>query len=311
MSITAAKKRKMTRKERHYMWLGLAFASPWIIGFLVFTVYPFFGSLYFSLTEYDLFNSPKWIGMQNYVKIFQNNHFYISLINTLYMAGISMPIGLISSLLIALLLNFKVRGISFYRTVYYLPAVIPIVANAILWAWMLNPDFGLINMILRELHMPDPAWLLDPRFTKPSLILMGIWGSGAGSLIFLAALQGIPQQFYEAASIDGASRWHRFRHITLPGLSPVIFFQIIMGLISAFQIFTESYILAGGKTADANLGGPEQSLLFYAVNLYQEAFVYIKMGYASALAWILFVIVVILTAAILKSSARWVYYGGE
>ncbi|GIP34513.1 carbohydrate ABC transporter permease [Paenibacillus sp. J2TS4] len=301
--------RRSTRKERRIFWTGLAFALPWIIGFLAFTVYPFFGSLYFSFTSYDLFNPPQWVGVGNYKEILQDSSFYKSLRNTFYMAFIAMPIGLISSLLIAQLLNIKVRGIAFYRTVYYLPAVIPVVANAILWTWLLNPDYGIINSVLRALGLPDPAWLLDPAFTKPSLILMGLWGSGAGSLIFLAALQGIPRQFYEAASIDGANMWHRFRHITLPGLSPIILFQLIMGLIGAFQIFTESFILTGGNTG--TLGGPDQSLLFYSVYLYQTAFMYLKMGYASALAWILFVIVVLITMVLLKTSARWVYYGGE
>lgn len=308
----AVSHKRISRQERQTFWKGLAFASPWLIGFLAFTVYPFFGSLYFSLTEYDLFNSPRWIGLANYKEILQDESFYKSLRNTFYMAGIAVPITLVSSLLIALLLNFKVKGISVYRTIFYLPAVIPIVASAILWTWLLNPDYGLINIFLRSIGLPDPAWLLDPAYTKPSLILMSLWGSGAGALIFLAALQGVPQQYYEAAHIDGANVWYRFWKITLPALSPVILFQLIMGLIGAFQIFTESYILAGGRVdGGGSLGGPDQSLLFYAVNLYQEAFVFLKMGYASALAWILFIIVLIITAVLLKTSGRWVYYGGE
>lgn len=301
-----------SKKERHYVYLGLAFASPWIIGFLVFTVYPFFGSLYFSLTDYDLFSPPRWVGLDNYRHIIADSGFYKSLGNTLFMAFISVPITLTCSLLIALLLNTKVKGINYYRTIFYLPSVIPIVASALLWTWMLNPDFGLINMVLRSLGLPDPAWLLDPRYTKPSLILMSLWGSGAGALIFLAALQGVPKQYYEAAQVDGANWWHRFWRITVPALSPIILFQLIMGLIGAFQIFTESYILAGGKVdGGKSLGGPDQSLLFYAVNLYQEAFVYLKMGYASALAWILFLIVLLITFVLLKTSGRWVYYGGD
>ncbi|MDG0873322.1 sugar ABC transporter permease [Paenibacillus thiaminolyticus] len=301
-----------SKKERHSVYLGLAFASPWIIGFLVFTVYPFFGSLYFSLTDYDLFSSPRWVGLDNYKHIIADSGFYKSLGNTLFMAFISVPITLTCSLLIALLLNTKVKGINYYRTIFYLPSVIPIVASALLWTWMLNPDFGLINMVLRSLGLPDPAWLLDPRYTKPSLILMSLWGSGAGALIFLAALQGVPKQYYEAAQVDGANWWHRFWKITVPALSPIILFQLIMGLIGAFQIFTESYILAGGKVdGGKSLGGPDQSLLFYAVNLYQEAFVYLKMGYASALAWILFLIVLLITFVLLKTSGRWVYYGGD
>ncbi|MGG4396844.1 sugar ABC transporter permease [Paenibacillus thiaminolyticus] len=301
-----------SKKERHYVYLGLAFASPWIIGFLVFTVYPFFGSLYFSLTDYDLFSPPRWVGLDNYKHIIADSGFYKSLGNTLFMAFISVPITLTCSLLIALLLNTKVKGINYYRTIFYLPSVIPIVASALLWTWMLNPDFGLINMVLRSFGLPDPAWLLDPRYTKPSLILMSLWGSGAGALIFLAALQGVPKQYYEAAQVDGANWWHRFWRITVPALSPIILFQLIMGLIGAFQIFTESYILAGGKVdGGKSLGGPDQSLLFYAVNLYQEAFVYLKMGYASALAWILFLIVLLITFVLLKTSGRWVYYGGD
>ncbi len=300
-----------TRRQWHYFWLGLLFASPWIIGFLVFTVYPFFSSLYFSLTAYDLFNPPQWVGLDNYKQIMSDERFYKSINNTLFMAFISVPISLASSLVIALMLNFKVKGINFYRTIFYLPAVIPVVASALLWTWMLNPDFGLINMFLRAVGLPDPAWLMDPRYTKPSLILMGLWGSGAGALIFLAALQGVPQQYYEAAQVDGANGWHRFWRITIPALSPIILFQLIMGLIGAFQIFTESYILAGGKSVSGSIGGPDQSLLFYAVNLYQEAFMNLKMGYASALAWILFIIVMAITLVLLKTSRRWVYYGGE
>ncbi|MFD0619761.1 carbohydrate ABC transporter permease [Paenibacillus sp. GCM10027629] len=307
----SAKRKGWTRREWRYFWLGLLFASPWIIGFLVFTVYPFFSSLYFSLTTYDLFNPPQWVGLDNYRKIMTDERFYKSINNTLFMAFISVPISLASSLIIALMLNFKVKGINYYRTIFYLPAVIPVVASALLWTWMLNPDFGLINMFLRAVGLPDPAWLMDPRYTKPSLVLMGLWGSGAGALIFLAALQGVPQQYYEAAQVDGANGWHRFWRITIPALSPIILFQLIMGLIGAFQIFTESYILAGGKSVSGSIGGPDQSLLFYAVNLYQEAFMNLKMGYASALAWILFIIVMAITLVLLKTSRRWVYYGGE
>lgn len=298
------------QRRRRVFWTGFAFALPWIVGFLAFTVYPFFGSLYYSFTSYDLFSPPQWIGLDNYRAIASDPSFYKALRNTFYMAFIAMPIGLTASLLIALLLNLKVRGISFYRTLYYVPAVIPIVASAILWTWLLNPDYGLVNIMLRSLGLPDPAWLLDPHYTKPSLILMGLWGSGAGALIFLAALQGIPQQYHEAASIDGAAWYRRLWHITLPGLSPIILFQFLMGLIGAMQIFTESFILGGGANS-GSMGGPDQSLFFYAIYLYQNAFIYLKMGYASALAWILFVIVVLLTLLVLKTSARWVYYGGD
>lgn len=294
------------KRSHKQFWLGLAFASPFIIGFLFLTVIPFLQSLYFSFTEYDIFTPPKWIGLDNYIKIFHDESFYKALSNTFYMAFIAVPITLVANLLIALLLNMKVKGIAFYRTIYYLPTVVPAIATSILWLWILNPDMGILNTFLRKVGLPDPAWLLDPSFTKPSLIIMGLFASGGGALIYLAALQGIPKEFYEAAEIDGANWWHKLRYIILPALSPVTLFQLIMGLIGAFQIFTESFILTGGA-----LGGPDQSMLFYAVYLYNEAFANLNMGYASALAWILFVIVVLITVVIFKTSLRWVYYGGE
>ncbi|MGP4081598.1 carbohydrate ABC transporter permease [Pseudalkalibacillus sp. R45] len=295
----------LNRTQRQFL-LGLAFASPFLIGFLFLTVIPFIQSLYFSFTEYDIFSKPEWVGLDNYIAIFNDDSFYKALSNTFYMAFISVPISLVASLLIALLLNIKVKGIALYRTIYYLPTVVPGIAMSILWLWILSPDIGILNTILRALHLPDPAWLSDPEFTKPSLIIMGLFGTGGGALIYLAALQGVPKEFYEAATIDGANWWQKFRYIVLPALSPITLFLIIMGLIGAFQIFTESFILTGGA-----LGGPDQSMLFYAVYLYHEAFINLNMGYASALAWILFVIVVIITIIIFKTSLRWVYYGGE
>jgi multiple sugar transport system permease protein len=295
----------LNRSQKQF-WLGLAFASPYIVGFLLLTMLPFLQSFYFSFTEYDIFSKPKWVGFDNYIKIFQDERFYKSLSNTFFMAFFSVPISLVISLLIALLLNLKVKGIAIYRTIYYLPTVVPGIAMSILWLWILNPDVGILNTLLRALHLPDPAWLIDPDFTKPSLILMGLFGTGGGALIYLAALQGIPKEFYEAASIDGAGGWAKLRYIILPALSPITLFQLIMGLIGAFQIFTEAFILAGNT-----VGGPDQSMLFYAVYLYHEAFTKLNMGYASALAWILFVIVVLITIVIFKTSLRWVYYGGE
>ncbi|WP_054948817.1 carbohydrate ABC transporter permease [Numidum massiliense] len=295
----------VSKKRRNFL-LGLAFASPWLIGFLAFTVYPFVSSFYYSLTEYDLFSPPQWVGFANYVEIFQDSNFYKSLTNTFFMAFIAVPINITLCLLIALTLNLKVKGIRYYRTLFYLPAVIPAVAMAMLWSWILNPEYGILNTMLGAIGLPEPAWLTDPLFTKPSLIIMGFWGTGAGALIFLAALQGIPRQYYEAAELDGANWWHRFRYITLPALSPITLFQLIMGLIGAFQIFTESFILMEGAS-----GGPDQSMLFYAVNLYQEAFGFLNMGYAAALAWILFIIVMLITIVIFRTSLRWVYYGGE
>ena len=306
-TITSFRVKEKTRRPSYRrFWIGMAFASPWIIGFVFLTLIPFVESFYYSLTNYDVFQAPQWVGLQNYIKIFHDSNFYISLRNTAYMAFIAVPINLGLSFLIALLLNKKVKGIAIYRTIYYLPTVIPGIATFMLWSWILDPQYGVLDEVLRAVHLPDPAWLTDPHFTKPTLILMGLWGAGGGSLIYLAALQGIPSEYYEAAALDGAGVWARFWNVTFPALSPVTLFQLIMGLIGSFQIFAETFILTGGST-----GGPDQSMLFYAVNLYQEAFVYQHMGYASALAWILFVIVVIITIIIFKTSLRWVYYGGE
>ncbi|MED1203698.1 carbohydrate ABC transporter permease [Heyndrickxia acidicola] len=304
--ISQNKKIAVKKKKNREFLIGLLFASPFIIGFLCFTAYPFIQSFYYSLTDYDVFNPPKWIGFSNYKQIFHDPNFYKSMSNTFYMAFIGVPISLFASLMMALVLNMKVKGISIYRTVYYLPTVVPAVAGSLLWSWILNPQYGMLDLALKAVGLPDPAWLLDPHFTKPALIIMGLFGSGGGALIYLAALQGIPAEFYEAAEIDGANKWQIFRSIILPALSPVTLFQLIMGLIGAFQIFTQSFILTGGST-----GGPDQSMLFYAVNVYNEGFKNLHMGYASALAWVLFVIVVLITILILKSSMRWVYYGGE
>lgn len=303
MAQTASMSKK---RERRNIWMGLAFAAPFIIGFLFLTAYPFVKSFYYSFTEYDLFTAPKWVGFQNYSDIFHSKSFYKSIFNTFFMAFIGVPITLFVSLMIAVLLNMKVKGMAIYRTIYYLPSVIPMVALGILWLWILNPQHGILDSALRAVGLYDPAWLGDPHYTKPSLILMGLWRTGGGALIYLAALQGIPKELYESASIDGANFWHKFRYITLAALSPVTLFQLIMGLLGAFQIFTESFILMNGSS-----GGPAQSMLFYAVNLYQQAFVNLHMGYASALAWVLFIIVMIITLIIFKTSLRWVYYGGE
>lgn len=306
LSLSLNRRTVLRKKDSKNFLLGLLFASPFIIGFVCFTALPFIQSFYYSLTEYDVFNPPKWVGFANYKQIFQDPNFYKSMSNTFYMAFIGVPIGLFASLMMALVLNMKVKGISIYRTIYYLPTVVPAVAGTLLWSWILNPQFGLLDIALRAIGLPGPNWLLDPHFTKPALIMMGLFGSGGGALIYLAALQGIPAEFYEAAEIDGANKWDLFRSIILPALSPVTLFQLIMGLIGAFQIFTTAFILTGGST-----GGPDQSMLFYAVNVYNEGFKNLHMGYASALAWILFIIVLFITIIILKSSMRWVYYGGE
>jgi len=293
---------------------GLLFAAPWIIGFLCLTVYPIGASIYYSLCNYDAISPPRWIGALNYrILLAEDTLFWRSLWNTAYMIIFGLPLGLLASLVLAFLLNLKLRGMAFYRTLYYLPSITPIVAASALWLWLLNPEIGLVNelirnlgLILQRLGIPAPSgpgWLIDPQWAKPALILMGLWGAGGGMLIYLAGLQDVPEQLYEAADLDGATSWKKLRHITLPMLSPVIFFNVIMGLIGSFQYFTQVYVMTGG--------GPQDATLFYALYLFNNAFLNFKMGYASAMAWILFLITLACTLVVFKTSARWVYYPGE
>lgn len=294
--------------------MGLLFAMPWIIGFLVFSLYPIVMSIYYSLTDFNMFQTPKFVGFENYITLFHDPKFYKSLWNTLYMTAIGTPLCIAVGLLLAVLLNQKVRGMPFFRTFFYLPSIVPLVASSMLWLWILNPQYGLLNMVLRKIGLYQPNWLSDPRFTKPALIIMGIWGVGSIMIIFLAALQDVPRTLYEAAEIDGASAIQRFFHITLPGISPVIFFQLIIGIINNFQYFTQAYLMIGSSTGgqlNVSSGGPENSLLFYALYLYNKAFSSFKMGEASAMAWILFVIVAIVTFILFKTQDKWVSYSGE
>lgn len=294
----------LSRQERRRLRVGLLFALPWIVGFLGFTVYPVIASFYYSLNVYTTFGEPmRWVGFANYQELFQDELFWVSLYNTAYyvLFGISYHVAL--ALLLAFLLNQKLRGIAFYRTIYYLPTIVPVVATSVLWLWVFNPEFGLINATLGQLGIRGPGWLTDPALSKPSLILMGSWTIGGTLLIFLAGLQDVPQQLYEAAMIDGAGTLQQARHVTLPMLSPVIFYNMIMGVIAGFQVFTQSFIMTNG--------GPLDTTLFYALYLYRNAFQYFKMPYASAMAWILFLLVMITTLVIFRSSARFVYYEGE
>lgn len=283
---------------------GLLFISPWLIGFLCLTFYPFIASIYYSFCSYDVISSPVWIGWKNYRIMFTDDPlFWKALYNTLYFTIFATPLGLVISIGVALLLNTKVKGMAVYRTIYYLPAILPIVASSIVWLWLLNPQYGVINGILYNIGIEGPGWLADSKWSKPALILMSVWGVGQAVLIYLASLQGIPQVLYESAEIDGARWYHKMRYITLPLLTPAIFFNLIIGMIGALQYFTQAYIMTAG--------GPSDSTLFYSLYLYNNAFAYFKMGYASAQAWILFVLVLLVTLIVFRSSARWVYYGGK
>jgi multiple sugar transport system permease protein len=309
---TLVRQRGMRNSTREAI-TGWVFASPWILGFLLFTVGPMVFSLYVSFTRYNIIREPVWIGLQNYQNIFGNDpYFWKSLENTFWLVGFKVPIVMVVSIAIALLLNTKVPGERIFRTVIYLPNVLSGVAAVFLWEWILAPN-GLLNTGLSQIGVRGPAWFADPNWTKPGLIVMGMWWIGGNIIIYLASLKGIPIQLYEAASIDGASVWAKIRYITLPMLSPTIFFQIITSIIGTFQIFATVYIIAGSNGADVALGGPGQSLMFYVLYLYNRAFGKIgpaglQMGYASALAWILFIIILVITLVQIWLSKRWVYY---
>jgi multiple sugar transport system permease protein len=283
---------------------GYVAISPWLLGFLLFTAGPILASLFLSFTRYDIMNPPQWIGFGNYARIFTvDRDFRQALQVTLTFAAVTLPLSLILGLGLSLLLNLKLRGMNVYRTLFYLPAILPAVAVTLLWVWLFNSEFGLINWLLAKVGIEGPNWFQHPRWALPALMIMSLWGIGGSAVIYLAGLQNIPPHLYEAAEIDGANGWRRFWKITIPLLTPTIFFQLVMGLIGAFQAFVTAYV--------ATNGGPRKSTLFYMLYLYQKAFLTFQMGYGSALAWILAVIILICTLLVLKSSALWVYYEAE
>jgi multiple sugar transport system permease protein len=284
----------------------LIFISPWIIGFCLFIGYPIIASAYYSFTDYDVLTSPQFVGLANFRDLLTADHlFYSAVLNTLYLALFSIPLNIFLSVSIALLLNQNVRGMSLYRTIFFVPSIVPLVASALLWAWILNPQYGLANAILKSLGLPQLGWLSDPAWSKPSLILMSLWAFGSTMVIYLAALQDVPSDLYHSAELDGANAWQKTFAITIPLITPTIFFNLVLGTISAFQAFTTIFVLTQGA------GGPLDSTLVYGLLLYRNAFTYLKMGYASAMAWLLFAFVMLVTAIIFKSSGRWVFYQGD
>jgi multiple sugar transport system permease protein len=285
---------------------GLLFVAPWLFGLCVFTLYPILASFYYSFTQYDIVSEPQFTGLTNYQLLLTSDPlFYQAVGNTLFYAVLAIPLNLLVGIGVALLLNTKVRGLAFFRTVFFLPSIVPDIASAMLWSWILNPQFGLANALLKTLRLPTLGWLTDPAWSKPSLIMIGLWGFGGSMVILLAALQDVPQHLYESADIDGANSWQKTWNVTLPMLTPTIFFNLVLGVIGAFQYFTTAFVLSGGT------GGPASSTLMYSMMLYRNAFAYFKMGYASAMAWLLFAFVLALTLLIFKTSGRWVYYEGE
>lgn len=342
--VVARRAGRVGRLMRGEAAAGFLFASPWIVGFLVFTLGPILASLLFSFCDYDVLHPPRWVGLRNYAELLgigslqlhwlegigeirsvwqalQTTRYlgvtaqlsdpimWKSLYNAIYLSVIGIPLGIALSLALAMLLNTKVRGMHWYRTAYYLPSITPVLAAALLWPYLLNPDLGPINSIWRHtltewFSWPAPSWLAGEEWSKPAYILVGLWGAGGGMILWLAGLQGIPQHLYEAADLDGANAWQRFRHVTLPQLTPYIFFQFLMGTIASLQRFTDVYVMSG------TTGGPVDSTMVPVLYLFNNAFQYFKMGYASAWAWILFLLVLSLALAQLRLAPRWVHYEG-
>lgn len=304
-----------TRQERRYYRMGLLFASPWIIGFLCFTIVPMSMAIYYSFTNYNLFNKCDWIGLKNYTDMLGDKYIWKSLWNTFYVTVIGTPLCQVVALVLALLLNQrKVKGLPVYRTLFYLPTLVPVVASSMLFMWVLNGNHGLLNALLGYLGIKGPYWLTDPRFTKISLILMDTWRCGTGMIIYLAALRAVPESLYEAAELDGANPIRKFFSITLPYISPTIQFQVIMGMISNFQYFTQAYVFASLTDAASSGGaggGPSNSMLFYCLYLYRKAFKQYKMGYACAMAVVLAIIVMVCTALVMHFSEKTVNYDTE
>ncbi len=281
---------------------GMAFLSPWLIGFALFTIIPIGLSAYYSLCDFSLLQTPLFQGLENFRELAADPVFWKALWNTFYYAAMALPAGMLVSLALALLLNVKIRGQAFYRTIIFLPALTPTVAAAMLWLTLFNTNFGLINALLAKLGIQGPGWLTDRHWAMPSLALMSLWGVGYTVVIYLAGLQDVPRELYEAAEIDGAGTWRRLWNVTLPVLSPVIFFNLIMAIIGAFQVFNVPFIMTGG--------GPMRSTYFFTMYSYDNAFSYLRMGYASAMAWVQLVIILFFTALAFWTSRRWVHYQG-
>jgi multiple sugar transport system permease protein len=314
MRVTAAPPHKVksgmspaARREAGIFYLTV---SPWIIGFLLFTVIPMSVSLYLSFTRWNVLTPPVWTGVDNYVRMFTADpDFYQSLKVTFLYTITSVPLQLMIALFLAVLLNEATIAIGFFRTAFYIPSIVASVASAVLWQWIFNPRFGPINGVLRPLGLGSPQWFNDPKYALAALVIMSTWGVGGQMLIFLAGLKGIPQSLYEAAEVDGAGRLTRFFKITLPMLSPTIFFNLIMAMIGSFQTFDSAFVISTARAGQ--IGAPLKSTLFYLLHLYQEGFQFLNMGYASALAWFLFIIILTVTVIINRSSKRWVFYSGE
>ena len=284
---------------------GILFAMPWLLGLTIFWIYPILASAYYSFTEYNGVQSPTWVGLQNYIDIFTNDEdFKNAVFNTFVFAGVSIPLAIVFAFGLAMLLNAKIRFQVVYRTVYFLPTLVPEVALALVWVYLFTPVTGLINAPFNWLGVKGPCWLACAAWTRQTMVMLALWLIGQQIVLYLAGLQDVPQDLYDAADVDGAGFLNKFRHITLPMMTPVVFFHLITSVIGALQFFTIPYIMVGST------GGPGQSLLFYSIYLYKQAFTFFHMGYASALAWLLFMVALVITLLIFRSARLWVFYSG-
>ncbi len=296
--------KRLSFEETLFGWI---FIIPAVLGLLLFQLGPVVASLGLSFTKYDIINRPTWHGLTNYTKLFSDDLWLKSIEVTSRYVALYVPLSLVFAYLVALLMSGRIRGIAVWRTMWYLPSIVPAVAAAAVWRWGLHPEFGPINYPLKLLGLPAPRWLADPDWIVPSIVFISLWGLGNSVLIFLAAITGVPPSFYEAAEVDGAGRWDRFRLITVPLTSSIIFFQLIIAVIQAFQVFTSAFILFGSNAASSS-AGPGNAALFYMLYMYRNAFGYFRNGYASAMAWLLFLTVALLTLVLFKTQNRWVYY---
>jgi len=284
--------------------MGLLLISPWLVGFLAFTAGPMVVSFLLSLAKWDILSPPTFVGLSNFQQILYDPLFSKAVYNTLVYTVVNVPLSLTGSLSLALILNRRVPGVSVFRTLFYLPELTPVVAASLIWAWILNTHFGIVNYFLSKLSLPPVPWLESTKWALASLILINLWTvGGSRMLIFLAGLQGVPEELYEAAALDGASAWIRLLHVTLPMISPVIFFNFLLGIIGSFQVFTPAYVITNG--------GPADSTLVYVLYVYRNAFQYFRMGYASAMAWVMLLVLLGFAWMQLRLMQRWVYYEGE
>jgi multiple sugar transport system permease protein len=314
--LANVRNRRFSPETRRNLRNGMLFISPWLAGLLIFTAYPMIMTVYYSFTDYDgLTFPPHWIGLDNYNTMFTvDPEFWTSVQNTLWWVAFNVPLSVVFGISFALLLNMKVRGIGLYRTFFFLPSMVPAVGSTLLFLWLFNPSGGVIDAILGMLHLSQPGWFTDPAWAKPGLLVQSLWALGNGMIIYLAGLKDVPNELYEAASIDGANTVSRFRHVTLPLLTPTIFFNLILGCIGAFSYFSQALIVSSAPTSlggGAAMGGPADATLFYSLYVYEQVFTNFQFGYASALSCLLTLTVMIVTAIIFVSSRRWVFYYGS